>query len=242
MALTLDANDPDVGDTLTFAATVETEEYYLDQSIGLQLGPGGLFENWSGRLNEKWVLGDDGVTWYFITPDGNFWRWLGGDRDIAAHSELVASLAPASHADPSLLYDAERGEAVPASVSVEAETLTINPDPGFVGKFSVLVSVTDAGGLSDSRLISLDVTGSTAVAGGVPLAGDFGGEESAAESAESEWSILDLGFAETDSRGSAAVSDEEIASIDEAFSDVTEVDDLLAVGVTGGLEDELSSD
>ena len=65
-----------------------------------------MFENWSNRANEKWVLGDDGQSWYFITPDGNFYRWLGGGREIEDHETLVATLSVATYDDPSLLYDA----------------------------------------------------------------------------------------------------------------------------------------
>ena len=162
--VTLAATDP-MGDAITFTATVQTAEYLLDQRIGFQLGPNGLETNWSGTLNEQWVLGDDGETWYFITPDGNLWRWLGGDRDILANAELVAALSPATHADPALLYDAQAGAAAPAVVSVAGNVLTIDPNAGFVGTFAVEVTATDVGGLTDSVLIRVDVTAAPATAG-----------------------------------------------------------------------------
>jgi hypothetical protein len=68
-----------------------------------------LFENWSGSQNEKWVLAEDGVQWYFITPDGGFWRWLGGDRDIAANSVLVATLSAGTYDDPRMRRAAGAG-------------------------------------------------------------------------------------------------------------------------------------
>jgi hypothetical protein len=151
----LSATDPN-GDALTFSAVPQSGEYYFDQTIGLNLSSD-LFLNWSGSLNEKWVLSDD-QEWYFITPNGNFWRWLGGDRNIAENSELRGTLSSATYDDPALLYDAQPGVAVPATVSVAGSTLTIDPTEGTVGTLSVLVTTTDAGGLEDSQLIRVDVT------------------------------------------------------------------------------------
>ena len=163
------ATDP-MDDAITLTAEVQSGEYYLDQTIGFQVGPDGLVPNWSGTEDERWLLADDGETWYFITPDGSFYRWLAqGDRNIMANSELVAQLSPATHADPALLHDAQPGAAVPAVVSVNGTTLTIDPNAGFVGTFGVLLTATDVGGLTDSEWIRVDVTASPAKGIQIPL-------------------------------------------------------------------------
>ena len=198
--VTLEATDP-MGDAITFSATVETIEYYLDQTTGYQLGPNGLERNWSGSEDEQWVLGDDNVTWYFITPDGNLWRWLGGNRDIMNNAELVESLSPAVHADPALLYDAQQGGAVMASVSTTGNVLTIDPDAGFEGSFAVVIDATDVGGLSDSALIRVDVTPPASVAArGVRVPTDLGQNGQFAPAADDVHASgdLELNFAPSD--------------------------------------------
>jgi hypothetical protein len=232
--VTLSATDP-MNDPLVFSATAESIEYYLDQTLELQLGPGGLFENWSGSQNEKWVLGGDGVTWYFVTPDGDFWRWLGGDKDIAANSEFVARLTAGTYDDPTLLYEAQQGAAAPATVTVAGDTLTIDPDDGFVGSFSVLVTVTDSGGLSDSRLIRVDV-GEVAPAGVGVLGLVLEAEGEGSPTLEGGTRIRELGFAQPDSRGVVAPSDAgEHAELDSFFSDPEGVEDLLNEDVADNL-------
>jgi hypothetical protein len=229
----LEATDP-MNDPLTFSASVETGEYYLDQTIGLQLGEGGLFPNWSGTEDERWVLSDDGNQWYFITPDGNFYRWLGGNRDIAANSELVATLSPATHADPALLYDAQAGAAVPATVSVTGSTLTIDPNAGFVGTFSVLVTVTDIGGATDSRLVRVDVTGAT-VAGGL-LTLNLGGEGEGSTTTQADPQVGGSETSFTDEFNSLGMIDE--------GNDVqlTDTSDPLSAALDALLEEDLLDD
>jgi len=70
---------------------------------------GDYHENWGGR-GEKWLQGDDDA-WYFITPDGELYRWLGKSnvpgfvgrsfrrtvmRDKIARGELVATFGEAT--------------------------------------------------------------------------------------------------------------------------------------------------
>ena len=221
----LSATDP-MGDTLTFSATAESAEYYLDQTLNLQLGPE-LFENWSGSQNERWVLGGDGATWYFITPDGNFYRWLGGDRDIAANSQLLASLDPATYADPALLYDAQVGAAAPGTVSVAGSTLTIDPNANFVGFFSVIVTVTDDAGASDSRLIRVDVTAAVVANSVLTLDLHGEGEGSSTATGVGGQEISEIGFAEIDSRTAMPSDESKSARVDAVFSDLDDTADLL---------------
>ena len=148
----LEATDADAGDTLTFSATLESGEFYLDTTLGLTF-TGDFFQNFSGTLDEKWLLGADGQTWYYITPDGNFYEWLGGS---VLNRTWLAQLAPATHANPELLYDAQAGVVPPATATVAGTTLTINPDAGYVGSFAVNVAVSD-GTASDSKLVLVNV-------------------------------------------------------------------------------------
>ncbi|MBX6313378.1 MAG: hypothetical protein IRY99_10755 [Isosphaeraceae bacterium] len=80
--------------------TSDSLAYQLDQKLGL-FSDGNLYENWGGK-NERWMQGDGGQ-WYFITPNGSFYRWNGSG---SASGTLLAMLDPSDYADPSLLYDA----------------------------------------------------------------------------------------------------------------------------------------
>jgi hypothetical protein len=227
-----------MNDAITLTAVAQSGEYYLDQTIGLKLGPNGTERNWTGSLDEQWVLSDDDETWYFITPDGSFYRWSArGNRDILPNSELVAQLSPATHADPSLLYDAQEGAAVPATVTITGSTLTIDPNAGFVGTFAVMLTATDVGGLTDTELIRVDVT--AAPAGGIQIPLNFAGRPTGGVVADAVLAEGELGF-QADSLG-LADSGEELAAVhgnanasDSAFEELFE-DDLLADDITENL-------
>lgn len=72
----------------------------LDQQLGL-FTRGELYHNWGG-WNEKWMEGAGGV-WYFIRPDGRFYKWHGGG---ITNSTQLYVLDPIYHTNPSLLYNA----------------------------------------------------------------------------------------------------------------------------------------
>jgi cyclophilin family peptidyl-prolyl cis-trans isomerase len=72
----------------------------LDEQLGLSAPGGNLYENIAG-LKEKWMLSSSGL-WYYILPNGHFYRWLGGAYDNRA---LVARLHPSLHTNPKWLYD-----------------------------------------------------------------------------------------------------------------------------------------
>ena len=76
--------------------------FQLDTELNLRFS-NSLFPNWGG-LNERWMLGDD--AWYYITPNGDFFRWNGSARNNLS-GDLVAQLAPSYHADPASLYEAQ---------------------------------------------------------------------------------------------------------------------------------------
>jgi V8-like Glu-specific endopeptidase len=95
--------------------------YLLDQSSNFTTPPSYTF-NWGGR-NEKWFRNTQ-AQWHFILPEGTVYRWNVGSNPPAG--ELVGTLSPTFHEDPSLLTDAEEpnGECEPPAV--DAETLAQN--------------------------------------------------------------------------------------------------------------------
>lgn len=51
------------------------------------LSPGKSLDNWGGR-DEKWIASADG-TWFFITPDGRFYRWEEASNGPAAVARSI---------------------------------------------------------------------------------------------------------------------------------------------------------
>ncbi len=217
LELALDATDPD-GDLLTYAATVHSAEYVLDQTIGINF-TGNLFLDFGG-LNEKWLLSDD-VQWYYLTPDGGFWQWLGGSP---LNARLVTQLSVATYDEPSLLYDAQTGNGpAGAAASVDGSALTIDPAANFVGIFGVEVAVSD-GSLTDSELILVRVTepAPTLVkpGPGLGLAGGYLASRPSAD-AEGPFSVVDVDQVEIPQPTWSSVSNAEYANfVDELISDV----------------------
>lgn len=89
------------------AATTEQRALALDQRYDFIVS-GGLFENWGG-LQEKWLLSAaDGVTWFYLTPDGDLWLWeegTGAPLGSALSGSRVASLDVTFHQTPAQLVD-----------------------------------------------------------------------------------------------------------------------------------------
>ncbi len=149
-SIALSATDPN-GDPLTFSATANSVEYYLDQSLGLNSAGGNEYYNWLG-LNEKWMTGTGGA-WYYIKPNGQVYRWNGG---AAANDLLVETVGTAAHTNTALLYNAQANNA-PATVVVNGSTLVVTANQGFTGKFYVTVSVSDGRGGSASETFKVAV-------------------------------------------------------------------------------------
>ena len=143
LQLTLVASDAN-NDPLTFSAVAQSVEYQVDQALGLASLGGNEYFNWGGR-NEKWLV-DKSNAWYYITPDGKLYRWLGGSL---AADPLVEQVSTAAYANTALLHNAQPNGAA-ASLSVNGSTLTINPNDGFSGKFYVTATVSD-GAQTDSE-------------------------------------------------------------------------------------------
>lgn len=73
--------DPAGAQVLAEAQAAHERELERSRLLGDRLGlstTGTYSENWGGR-GEKWLLGDKD-TWYFITPDGELYRWNGGNN------------------------------------------------------------------------------------------------------------------------------------------------------------------
>ena len=153
MVLSLSATDPNVGDVLTFSVSGQSQAYVLDQSLGLGFSGGNEYLNYGG-LNEKWFTAPGG-TWYYITPTGQLYRWLGGAS--LAGDPLVATLDSTYWTNTALLYNAQANNP-PATFSIVGSTLTIDPNNGFVGVFYVTVVVSDGHGGTDSKQFKVTVT------------------------------------------------------------------------------------
>lgn len=62
------------------------------------------WQNWGG-LQEKWFRSTANQQWFYLKPNGNFYRWTGGGRGNLRGS-LVATIQTGAYQDPSLLYEA----------------------------------------------------------------------------------------------------------------------------------------
>ena len=151
LTVALNASDPN-GDLLTFTISGQSEAYTLDQQLGLSGIGGSEYFNWGGK-NEKWVLATGG-TWYYLTPDGTLYRWLGGSL---SSDPSVAVLGSSYYQDTSLLYNATPNNP-PAALSISGTQAIIQPNAGFRGKFYVTVTVSDGTGGTASRTFAVTVS------------------------------------------------------------------------------------
>jgi hypothetical protein len=148
--VTLSATDPN-GDSLTYSASAQSIEYHLDQTLGLTSVGGDEYFNWGGR-NEKWFAGLNGE-WYYITPDGRLYHWLGGSLAV---DPMIEQLSTADYANTALLHNAQPNTA-PAVLSISGNTLTINPADTYRGRLVVTATVNDGRGGSDSETFFVTV-------------------------------------------------------------------------------------
>ena len=75
--------------------------YDLDQTYEFRFS-GSYATNWAGQ-GEKWVVGGNN-NWFFILPNGQLNRWSNGTRPV--QGEVIGTLSPDFHADPTLFHDA----------------------------------------------------------------------------------------------------------------------------------------
>jgi hypothetical protein len=123
------------------ALLYNAQAFFLDQNLELHT-TGNLHENYGGA-GEKWLRGQGGV-WYFIQPDGQFYRWDGTPHQ--ASGTRLATLDTAYHADPSLLYDAyiPPNAAESAGVSTSAQPRTADSTQSTSTDQSEFSSATDS--------------------------------------------------------------------------------------------------
>ncbi|MEX2213887.1 MAG: choice-of-anchor B family protein, partial [Phycisphaeraceae bacterium] len=151
LVLNLAATDPN-NDPLVFSATGQSLAYHLDQTLGLYF-TGNEYLNWGGQ-NEKWMQSASG-TWYYIKPSGQFYKWLGSSN--LSGDPLIETLDATHWQNPALLHNAAANNP-PAILTVNGNTLTINPNDSFTGKFYVTVLVSDGQGSTDSEVFLVNVT------------------------------------------------------------------------------------
>ncbi|TWU41371.1 MMPL family protein [Novipirellula aureliae] len=68
----------------------DAEAYLAAKELGEKLellSTGNQFDNWGGK-QEKWVRSSDGL-WYYITPDGRFYRW---EESLTGPASLIRSI------------------------------------------------------------------------------------------------------------------------------------------------------
>ena len=103
------------GELASLSGSGESREYLLNQLLGLGFIGGDEYLDWGGR-NEKWMTGS-GSMWYYITPDGKVYQWLGGSLD---GDPLVGQVSSAAYIDTSLLYNAKvSGDTTAPTISNE---------------------------------------------------------------------------------------------------------------------------
>jgi hypothetical protein len=151
--LEIELNGSDLDeDPLSYRADFVTEVNPLaqqafdkDQELGLEAN---ATFNWGGA-NEKWLRSTSG-RWYFITPDGKFYEWIGASpgADFIPRSRLDATFDETYYNDPSKLYDAKEPTAGTShtaghTLTIDGNRLTIDPADGFIGDLTIKVTVSD---------------------------------------------------------------------------------------------------
>ena len=153
--------DPDTGaDSLSYSVSVNVEGTVPKPNIPLTVPNTGAaakyYENFRGS-QERYLLNPSGVhpnRWYYILPNGDFYRFTG---DVASHSPssltgvLIGNFTPAAYQDPSLLLPGTTVQPVSASITGgSSPVLKVRAASGFVGNAQISVVVSD-GQTSDSE-------------------------------------------------------------------------------------------
>lgn len=93
---------------------VARKSHQIDSELRLTY-TGKYFQSWGGQ-GEKWIYGNEGGTWYYITPNGNLYEWNGSPRhDLSGRH--IATLSVDFWAHPERLFEAEHPEAIPFVLS-----------------------------------------------------------------------------------------------------------------------------
>jgi subtilisin family serine protease len=124
---------------LTFTTIVQnttSKAYQVKKQYSLAYAGSYYTSAWG--LNEKWLTGAN-AQWFVILPNGELRRWEGSVSATLSSAGLVANLGTAFYNNPSLLWQAQATP--PITIQVTGSTLTIHAPAGFIGSFSVGVTV-----------------------------------------------------------------------------------------------------
>ena len=167
LTLTLQGSDPN-NYPLTYSASAQPLPYALNQAYGFYEDVNGYHTNYRGQ-QEKYLRakvsadgydGGGGDYWYYILPDGDLYEFTPPYANGPLAGAFVASLGAAAYNDPSLLWGAQPA-AVPVSLAVSGDQLTIAPASGYAGTFAVVATVSDGHGNQASQPFDVTVTSST---------------------------------------------------------------------------------
>lgn len=159
-SVTLNASDED-DDALTLTATVEAESqlaYNLDSIHNFYFQRSFYYDFRGGE--EKYFRGNQG--WYLILPSGKLYLWTGSSEPTGT---LLGTLDRSYYENPYLLFDvpSPTSGALPATVSISGNTLTVIPDADFSGVFAVNVLATD-GSLTTTKRFEVTTVAADQVA------------------------------------------------------------------------------
>jgi subtilisin family serine protease len=169
LTLTLQATGSS-GSQLTYAASAESQLYWLEQTYGFYEDNGGYYVGFRGQ-QEKYLrarVSIDGYNtggidpWYYLLPSGDLYEFTPPYTNPALTGALVAHLGAAVYSNPALLWNAQNTP-VPATLAVAGNQLTITPAAGSSGMFLVTASVTD-GQSAASTSFAVTVSQSLALA------------------------------------------------------------------------------
>jgi hypothetical protein len=133
---------------LTYSATAVSLKYWLAQTYDLYEDSGGFHTNQRGA-SEEYLRGKgssqgyapQGVDyWYYILPNGDLYELTPPYSGSTLGGVKVASLGTSVYADPTLLTAAP-SVAIPATLSINNNVLSIVMTAPYTGTFAVVASV-----------------------------------------------------------------------------------------------------
>lgn len=170
VTIPLAGSDPNVGDILTYSASLVPQNsplYNLDNQYGFFTDSKGYYTNNRGQ-NEKYLRAQvsangytAGTPWYYILPNGDLYEFTPSYTNRNLVGVRLTNVGVSVYADPTLLTNAtQTGGSMtpPVTLSIIGNQLKINPDTGYTGTFQVTARVTDAAGLFAERTFPVTVT------------------------------------------------------------------------------------
>jgi subtilisin family serine protease len=154
--ITLFGSEPGVT-ALTYLASVlaspAAQAYQLKQQLGLQYAGTYYLNQWGDH--EKWIKGAGGA-WYCILPNGQLRKCAGNLATTLLPANLIATLPTSYYTDPSTLWNAQPSTAVPPTLTIVGNKLTIAAPASATGSYQIQVTVSD-GKLTASQTFSLTI-------------------------------------------------------------------------------------